>query len=647
MEESSPKTLGRYEIVEELGRGAMGVVYKAQDPIIGRHVALKVLRLPMTTEPEEREQFRRRFIREAQSAGILAHTNIVTIHDVAEGEPDEPTFIAMELIHGTDLKELLRPGKPLDLTFVADVVTQIAQGLDYAHSQSVVHRDIKPANILITPEGRVKITDFGIARIDTSNLTQDTQLLGTPNYMAPEQIQGTDTDHRVDIFALGVLLYEMVTGQKPFQGENVTEVTHRIVYEDHRTASERVPELPDGLDRVLERALAKNPEDRYDQAGELAEDLRRVVRVSTERDDLNATQIVDSDATGGGPRDAEATGALSLERVWQGLRSPRGLALGGALVLLLAITISAAWWLRAGSGEAAVATPPAADPRVERMIREGHQLLADGDPEAALQKFRDVERLAPERAEVRTWRELAERQAETFERLSERQRQLGERLAAGQLALADGRFEDALQETEAVQELADDDPDALAQAEGIRQQAEEGLQRQEEQRQAAARRRAATEARRRQQEAEARKAAEAAEAEASETEADEAVEPAAEAEEPAAPAGEPTLAMRFVSDLPQGTLTIFVGQERFLNQSFKFVERKGFLGLGGGESYRGQLELPPTQVPRGTHTVRVYVTPRGDAAQAAILESVDFAPGDARTLELQLSDTGKLTAEMN
>lgn len=638
MEENLPQTLGRYEILEELGRGAMGVVYLARDPIIGRQVALKVLRLPMTAEAEEREQFRRRFIREAQSAGILAHPNIVTIHDVVEGEPGEPTFIAMELIRGTDLKELLRPGKPLDLGLVGDVVGQIAQGLDYAHSQSVVHRDIKPANILLTDEGQVKITDFGIARIDASNLTQDTQLLGTPNYMAPEQIQGTETDHRVDIFALGVLLYEMVTGQKPFQGENVTEVTHRIVYEDHRAPQERVPELPAGLDRVLEKALAKKPEDRYERASDLAEDLKRIVRGG--REDLNATQMVEAAAAAA--RKGDATGDLTLERVWQGVRSPRGVALVVVVVLLLAAGISGALWLGSGDEQPQVMAEEKPDPRLERMIRQGHQLLADGDPEAALEMFRDVERLAPDRPEVRRLRELAERQAEAFERMTERQRLLGQRLASGQLALSDGRFQDALDEMEAATELADDDPEALSQAESIRQEAAEGLQRREEQRRAA-RRRAAAEERRR-QEAVARKAAEAeAEKTADAQEAEE--KTAAEPVTPE-PAGEPTLAMRFVSDRPQGTLTIFLGEDRFLQQTFRFVEKKGFLGLGGAEAYRGQLTLPATEVPRGSHILRVYVTPRGEAAQSAILENVEFQLGDTRLLELRLSGEGKLSAEL-
>ncbi len=215
----SPQKLGRYQVIEELGKGAMGLVYLGEDPIIGRQLALKTFRVGLSAKDAELEQFRARFLREAQSAGRLAHPNIVTIHDVVE-EGGE-FVIAMEYIKGTDLKHLMQRQDRLDLRFVVDIVAQISDGLDYAHSKGVVHRDIKPANIIITAEKIAKITDFGIARVDQSNLTVEGQLLGTPNYMAPEQIQGEDVDHRADLFSLGVMLYELVTGKKPFAGENL------------------------------------------------------------------------------------------------------------------------------------------------------------------------------------------------------------------------------------------------------------------------------------------------------------------------------------------------------------------------------------------------------------------------------------------
>jgi serine/threonine-protein kinase len=259
----TPTKLGRYEILEEIGKGAMGVVYLARDPLIGRLVALKTFRIGYSVKDQEMEQFRIRFMREAQSAGILTHPNIVTIHDVVEQSEEGLAFIAMEYVKGTNLKLLLQGDHSLSLRFVLDILSQVGDALDYAHANRVVHRDVKPANILITPDNKVKITDFGIARLESSNLTQEGQLLGTPNYMAPEQIQGKEVDHRADLFSLGVVLYEMLTRHKPFQGENLTVVSHRIVYDHFTPPRDYVHGLPPGIDRILARALEKDPTRRY------------------------------------------------------------------------------------------------------------------------------------------------------------------------------------------------------------------------------------------------------------------------------------------------------------------------------------------------------------------------------------------------
>ncbi|HEX5758502.1 MAG TPA: serine/threonine-protein kinase [Thermoanaerobaculia bacterium] len=287
-----PTRLGRYEILDELGKGAAGVVYLARDPLIGRLVALKTFRVGYSVKDQELQQFRARFIREAQSAGILSHPNIVTIHDVVEEGNDGVAFIAMEYVRGTNLKQILQGGTPLGLPFAAEIVRQVGEALDYAHSRGVVHRDVKPANIIITADNRVKITDFGIARLDTSNLTQEGQLLGTPNYMAPEQILGKEVDHRADLFSLGVVLYEMLTRHKPFQGENLTAVSHRIVYDHFTPPRQYVRDLPPELERILGRALAKEPAQRYQRARELMDDIKRLVgeRPAAEVESLNDTQ---------------------------------------------------------------------------------------------------------------------------------------------------------------------------------------------------------------------------------------------------------------------------------------------------------------------------------------------------------------------
>jgi serine/threonine-protein kinase len=292
MSTTHPQKLGRYEVLEEIGKGAMGVVYLARDPLIGRMVALKTFRVGFSAKDEELAQFRSRFVREAQSAGILSHPNIVTIHDVVDEGASGVCFIAMEYVKGTNLKQLLQRSDPFAPGFVADIVSQIGEALDYAHSRGVVHRDIKPANILITADNRVKITDFGIARLDTSNLTMEGQLLGTPNYMAPEQIQGKDVDHRADIFALGVVFYEMLTRRKPFQGENLTQVTHKIVYEPFTPPEEIVRDLPSGLSAVLTRCLQKDPNRRYPRAAEVARELRAAAASQEALEDTSGTQEV-------------------------------------------------------------------------------------------------------------------------------------------------------------------------------------------------------------------------------------------------------------------------------------------------------------------------------------------------------------------
>ena len=226
----------------------------------------------------------------------------------------------MEYVRGTNLKLLLQGDQPLSLAVVLDVIAQVADALDYAHANRVVHRDVKPANILITADNRVKITDFGIARLDSSNLTQEGQLLGTPNYMAPEQIQGKEVDHRADLFSLGVVLYEMLTRHKPFQGENLTVVSHRIVYDHFTPPREYVRDLPPGLEPILDRALEKDPARRYQRAREMVDDLRRVVEANSPRPQRDPEPLVDDGAAAARsrrfrPPPATTSGTAQLRRL--------------------------------------------------------------------------------------------------------------------------------------------------------------------------------------------------------------------------------------------------------------------------------------------------------------------------------------------
>jgi CHASE2 domain-containing sensor protein len=264
-------TLGRYEIEKELGRGAMGTVFLGKDPKINRFVAIKTLHLD-GADPEMIAAVKERFFREAESAGRLNHPNIVTIHDA--GEEQELGYIAMEVLDGKDLKEWCRKDMLLPVKQVLGIVADVAEALDYAHSQDVVHRDIKPANIMMQKDGTVKVTDFGIARITTSSKTQTGVMLGTPSYMSPEQITSTKVDGRADIFSLGVVLFEMLTGEKPFQSDNAATLMFQIAKEPHPSILKVRPDLPAACEAIIDKALQKDAAQRYQRAMEMAQALR-------------------------------------------------------------------------------------------------------------------------------------------------------------------------------------------------------------------------------------------------------------------------------------------------------------------------------------------------------------------------------------
>jgi serine/threonine protein kinase len=272
--------LGRYEVVRELGKGAMGIVYLAKDPLIGRLVALKTIRLGAHADDEEMKEFQQRFIREAQAAGILNHPAIVTVHDIGRDEESDTSFIAMEFVEGQNLKEVLSQGRALSFEQIADIISQVAEALDFAHAKGIVHRDVKPANIILLEGNRAKITDFGIAKIASgaANLTSTGQFLGTPNYMAPEQIKGAPVDGRTDIFALGICLYECLTRRKPFGGDSLTSISYKIVHEPFPPLHEINPQIPEGYEELVANCLQKDPTKRYQRARDLATALRAVLR---------------------------------------------------------------------------------------------------------------------------------------------------------------------------------------------------------------------------------------------------------------------------------------------------------------------------------------------------------------------------------
>ena len=264
--------LGRYVIQSELGRGAMGVVYKAADTVLERTVAVKTVH--MALEREGADKYEARFYQEARAAGSLNHPNIVTVYDV--GKDGDVAYMAMEFIEGVELRSLIGDGRVMPVAQAVSIAAQVAEGLAYAHQHGVVHRDIKPANIMVVADGPVKIMDFGIARMraSTDELTQTGMMLGSPKYMSPEQVIGKRADHRSDLFSLGVILYELLTGSPPFNGENVTALMYQIVNFVPPKPSVVNPAVPELLDFIVAKMLAKPLEERYQSAQELAQDLR-------------------------------------------------------------------------------------------------------------------------------------------------------------------------------------------------------------------------------------------------------------------------------------------------------------------------------------------------------------------------------------
>ncbi len=425
--------LGRYEVVRELGKGAMGIVYLAKDPLIGRLVALKTIRPAAHADDDETKEFQQRFVREAQAAGILNHPAIVTVHDIGQDEASGVSFIAMEYVEGQNLKEVLAQGRPLTFDDIGEIIAQIADALDFAHSKGIVHRDVKPANIILIEGNRSKIMDFGIAKIASgaANLTSTGQFLGTPNYMAPEQIKGAPVDGRTDIFSLGICLYECLTRRKPFGGDSLTSISYKIVHEPFPPLHEINPQIPDGYADVVSMCLAKDPAKRYQRAKDMAAALRTVVRgerpskvepVMAEETIVTHDRVAptvemqypEADSAGLSTRPVSAKAGSSTARraqlrkqlnetiskvrqspAWRVKISPIAFA---AVVAILILGLAGAV-LAIQRQKPKV---PKVDSRVEqrlarerRLREEGNALLREGKVRQAYEKFDELSKLAP------------------------------------------------------------------------------------------------------------------------------------------------------------------------------------------------------------------------------------------------------------
>ena len=284
-----PERLGKYEIVSALGKGAMGIVYKGYDPHIERHVAIKTIRKDLV-DPDVAQQYMARFKNEARAAGRLMHPHIVAVYEF--GEDDTVAYIAMEYVEGAGLREHLNRRETFDFAQLVALLRQLLEALDFAHAKGVVHRDIKPSNLIVTEDGRLKVADFGIARVDTTNLTQAGMIIGTPSYMSPEQCRGLPSDARSDLWSTGVVMYELMTGEKPFRG-TIETIAYKICHEEPPAPSTLSKlKLPADVDRFVATALAKAPEARFQSAKEFRKALDDVAKLSVEVDEGMGTTMV-------------------------------------------------------------------------------------------------------------------------------------------------------------------------------------------------------------------------------------------------------------------------------------------------------------------------------------------------------------------
>ena len=581
----------------------MGTVYLARDESLGRLVALKTFHHIAGGDPHDRELQRKRLLREAKAAGTLSHPNVVTIYDVLEH--DETVYIAMEYVEGTSLERRLASGKPMPWDEAVGILTQVASALDHLHDRGIVHRDVKPANILITAEGRVKITDFGVARPDDPTQTQETSVFGTPQYMAPEQIRGESPDARTDVFALGILAYEMLTGSRPFTGSTIAEVTHAILYEPTPPPENRHRSITPTLNAILERSLAKEPEERFQSAGEMIRALRQAIGLG-------------SGSIGVPPSpeelDTAATAALSprhhLEARAHTPPPRRSILRWAALAGLLLLGLAAGAWLYLNAGPDDSANR-AREESYLQLITEGRRLMAEGDPEAALVLFDAASGISPSHGdELGRLREAALRQAE--------EEGIEIRVDEARRALEEGRYDEVVATARGLLgtergrgralEILDDVSEALA---GRPEPVD----------------RAATRSPSRSNPIGASPDSPA-------------VDPL-DAEEAAAPA-QTRLVVHLESEAPTGVLTVYAGTSQVLLEPFDFYERTGFFRRR--EPRPGELTRE-VWIDPSVENLLVLVAREGEPAEAVRLEP-RLEPGGSVRIEVGVPTTGRASASV-
>jgi hypothetical protein len=394
---SDAPTIGRFRLRREIGRGSMGVVYEAHDPLLERTVAIKTIRIAFAATPEEFAVFERRFMAEARIAARLSHPGIVVVHDVGQDEASGELYIAMEHLEGRTLANMVQSGVPLPWQEALRIVRQVADALHHAHEQGVVHRDLKPANVMLLASGQIKIMDFGIARVQAegAHLTAAGQSIGTPLFVSPEQIRGEAVDGRSDLFSLGAVAYSLLTGRSAFAADSIAGVVARVVGADPPPPSSVVPGTPPAVDGVMARALAKDPADRYQDGAALARDIDAILVAPP-----------DAPAKAARPADpVDGSRTQPIDSVPAHSHAPAWLVRSAVVVvplaaLLLVVALAAAWWASSAPqpAPAPVVARPAAVPPSATETRE---VSRDPPPAPGSLAVR-LDRL-PRGAAVRIW----------------------------------------------------------------------------------------------------------------------------------------------------------------------------------------------------------------------------------------------------
>jgi serine/threonine-protein kinase len=434
----TPERIGRYEIVARIGQGAMGEVYRAHDPVLKRDVAVKTI----SAGRGEDEMLRKRFQREARAAAQLSHPNIVTVFEL--GEHSEQLFMAMELLDGTDLKHAIQTGE-LSLPRRLEILEKICEGLSFAHSNDIVHRDLKPANIHIGRDGSVKIMDFGLARFGGSSMTRTGMVMGTPHYMSPEQVRGAKADARSDVFSLGALSYELLTGHKPFDAETMHAVLFKVMQEEPTPARELLPELPAVVAQVVEKALAKNPAERFSDAGQMLAAVRKAQQaVAAGRGDRLLAELRPGGAARRGSQPgragSESSASGSLSRSSQSDVSPGRNLLPWAVAALAVLGLVVVGLLAArgglgptpsGGGAETEAVQDLASAVVETQVELARRKLDAGDFAEAAQRAERALKLDPANEEAQDIRRRAQEVVAQVEAAAERARSAADAGDAG------------------------------------------------------------------------------------------------------------------------------------------------------------------------------------------------------------------------